>query len=79
MPHDSILGKHTRYPDRYDPGLLFPIPRAPARAELGIGAVLPFAGVDIWNAYEVSWLDPRGKPVVALAEFRVPAASPHPD
>ena len=77
MPHDSTLGKDTRYPDRYDPGLLFPIARAPARAELGIGAVLPFAGVDIWNAYELSWLDPRGKPVIALAEFRVPADSPN--
>lgn len=74
---DSDLGKDTRYPDRYDPGLLFPIPRAPARAELGIGAVLPFAGVDIWNAYELCWLDPRGKPVVALAEFRVPADTPN--
>ncbi|HEX7770732.1 MAG TPA: NADPH-dependent 7-cyano-7-deazaguanine reductase QueF, partial [Dokdonella sp.] len=77
MPHDSTLGKSTRYPDRYDPSLLFPIARAPARAELGIGAGLPFAGVDIWNAYEVSWLDPRGKPVVAIAEFRVPAESPN--
>jgi 7-cyano-7-deazaguanine reductase len=77
MPHDSTLGQDTRYPDRYDPDLLFPIARAPARAELGIGAALPFTGVDIWNAYEVSWLDPRGKPVVALAEFRVPAESPN--
>jgi 7-cyano-7-deazaguanine reductase len=76
-PHDSDLGKDTRYPDRYDPGLLFPIPRAPARAELGIGVVLPFAGVDIWNAYELGWLDPRGKPVVALGEFRVPADTPN--
>ena len=76
-PHDSDLGKDTRYPDRYDPGLLFPIPRAPARATLGIGVVLPFAGVDIWNAYELCWLDPRGKPVVALAEFRVPADTPN--
>lgn len=75
-PHDSSLGKDTRYPDRYDPGLLFAIPRAAGRAELGIGETLPFAGVDIWNAYELSWLDLRGKPVVALGEFRVPADSP---
>jgi 7-cyano-7-deazaguanine reductase len=75
-PHDSQLGKDTRYPDRYDPQLLFAIPRAAGRAELGIGGDLPFEGVDIWNAYELSWLDARGKPAVALAEFRIPADSP---
>ncbi|MEI2416071.1 NADPH-dependent 7-cyano-7-deazaguanine reductase QueF [Orrella sp. JC864] len=71
------LGQTVAYPSQYDPGLLFPIERAPARAELGLpaGAALPFDGVDIWNAYELSWLDPRGKPRVALARFQVPAAS----
>jgi 7-cyano-7-deazaguanine reductase len=76
-PHDSLLGRSTAYPDRYDPALLFPIPRAPQRAVIGVGDPLPFHGVDIWNAYEVSWLDARGKPQVALAEFRVPATSPN--
>ena len=76
-PEHSPLGKSTRYADHYDPGLLFPIPRAAKRAEIGIHEPLPFYGVDIWNAYELSWLDPRGKPVVALAEFRVPAQSPN--
>ena len=76
-PADSQLGKETRYPDRYDPGLLFPIPRAPARAGLGIAGPLPFRGTDIWNAYELSWLDPRGKPRIAIGEFRVPAESPN--
>ncbi|MDR2011827.1 MAG: NADPH-dependent 7-cyano-7-deazaguanine reductase QueF [Rhodanobacter sp.] len=76
-PHDSPLGRTAAYPDRYDPALLFAIPRAPSRAALGIGAQLPFHGVDIWNAYELSWLDARGKPEVALAQFRVPAASPN--
>jgi len=75
-PEHSPLGKDTAYADRYDPGLLFPIPRADKRAELGMAETLPFHGVDIWNAYELSWLDLRGKPQVALAEFRVPAASP---
>lgn len=73
----SLLGKGTVYADRYDASVLFPIPRAPARAEIGIAAALPFCGVDIWNAYELSWLDPRGKPHVAVAEFRVPAQSPN--
>ena len=76
-PEHSPLGQPTVYADRYDPGLLFPIPRADKRAEIGVAETLPFHGVDIWNAYELSWLDPRGKPQVALAEFRVPAASPH--
>lgn len=76
-PEHSPLGKNTIYADRYDPSLLFAIPRADKRAEIGVTEPLPFHGVDIWNAYELSWLDPRGKPVVALAEFRVPASSPN--
>jgi 7-cyano-7-deazaguanine reductase len=76
-PEHSPLGKDTVYADRYDPSLLFPIPRADKRAEIGVAESLPFHGVDIWNAYELSWLNPRGKPQVALAEFRVPAASPN--
>ena len=76
-PEHSPLGKDTVYADRYDPKLLFPIPRADKRAEIGVAEPLPFHGTDIWNAYELSWLDPRGKPQVALAEFRVPASSPH--
>lgn len=76
-PENSQLGKDTVYADHYDPSLLFPIPRAEKRAEIGVGDTLPFYGVDVWNAYELSWLDPRGKPVVAMAEFRVPASSPN--
>jgi 7-cyano-7-deazaguanine reductase len=76
-PEHSPLGKDTAYADRYDPSLLFAIPRADKRAEIGVAELLPFHGVDVWNAYELSWLDLRGKPVVALAEFRVPAASPN--
>lgn len=76
--HDSPLGKSSHYVEHYDPSLLFPIPRAAKRSELGIdaGQPLPFHGVDIWNAYELSWLDRRGKPRIAIAEFRVPAQSP---
>jgi len=76
-PEHSPLGKTTVYADRYDPSLLFPIPRQGKRDEIGVSAPLPFHGVDIWNAYELSWLDARGKPRVALAEFRVPASSPN--
>jgi 7-cyano-7-deazaguanine reductase len=73
---DSPLGRNVAYASRYDAGLLFAIARAPDRAALGIHEPLPFHGVDIWNAYELAWLDARGKPEVALAEFRVPATSP---
>ena len=60
-PSDSPLGKTTGYSDHYDPGLLFPIARADKRAELGITGSLPFFGMDVWNAYEVSWLNLRGE------------------
>ena len=74
--HDSPLGKTVAASAGYDPGLLFAIPRAPKRAEIGVRAALPFHGSDVWNAYEVSWLDARGKPRVAIGELRVPADSP---
>ncbi len=73
----SPLGRHAAYPEAYDPYLLHPIPRAAKRAELGINGKPPFYGVDIWNAYELSWLDVRGKPMVGVAELRVPADSPN--
>ena len=75
-PEDSPLGKSVAYGERYDPGLLFSIERAPQRAALGLGEPLPFSGADLWTAYELSWLDPRGKPEVAIGVFRVPADSP---
>jgi 7-cyano-7-deazaguanine reductase len=74
---ESTLGKATSYRDGYDRSLLLPIARAANRQYLGVCDPLPFYGVDVWNAYELSWLDQRGKPHVALAEFRVPASSPN--
>ena len=76
-PETSTLGQSVAFPSAYDAALLFPIPRTDARAKLGLDEALPFVGVDLWNAYELSWLDARGKPQVALAEFRVPATSPN--
>lgn len=73
----SPLGKNSAYVDQYDAGLLFPIPRVEKREELGLFDSLPFQGEDIWNAYEISWLNSKGKPQVALGEFRVPADSPN--
>jgi 7-cyano-7-deazaguanine reductase len=74
-PNQSLLGQATVYADHYDASLLFPIPRAPQRTELGIGATLPFLGADLWTAFELSWLNPRGKPQVALAHITVPCES----
>src|SRR5690606_23889039 len=42
-----------------------------------LGALPAWVGADIWNAYEVSWLNARGKPTVAMARFVVPQDSPH--
>ncbi len=72
----SPLGRPVSYRSDYAPELLFPIARAPKRAEIGIERQPPFYGEDLWNAYELSWLNPRGKPLVALGEFHVPASSP---
>lgn len=74
----SPLGKSSAYVATYSPEQLFPIPRAPKWAELGLTAdTLPYRGVDIWNCYELSWLLPSGKPVVAIGEFSIPADSPN--
>lgn len=74
----SPLGKSSEYVDQYSPELLFPIPRAPKWAELGLQAgQLPYRGVDYWTCYELSWLLPSGKPVVAIGEFAIPADSPN--
>lgn len=75
---EAPLGRESAYPEHYDPALLYPIPRAANRAPLGIANdALPFVGEDEWHAFEVSWLTLRGKPVVAVARFRLPADSPN--
>lgn len=76
MLHESPLGQKTSYVNTYTPGLLFPIPRTLSRDKLNLGAELPFSGVDIWNAFEISWLNQKGKPEIALAEFFFPCESP---
>ncbi len=74
---DSNLGHDVAYPSQYDPGLLFPIPRAAGRSEIGVAdSALPFIGHDRWHAYELGWLDARGKPCVATATLSVPCLSP---
>ena len=76
QPHQSPLGQPSAYADTYDASLLFPLPRAPKREEIGLASTgtgaMPFFGADMWTAYELSWLNLRGKPQVALAHFTVP-------
>ncbi|TAK79061.1 MAG: NADPH-dependent 7-cyano-7-deazaguanine reductase QueF [Gammaproteobacteria bacterium] len=69
IPEQSELGKKTAYDAHYSPDKLYPIPRQPKRDEIGVQGKLPFFGCDLWNHYEVSWLNEKGKPVVALAEI----------
>lgn len=71
------LGKNVAYPDSYDANILQPVARSLNREPLGITETLPFKGEDLWNGYEFSWLNPKGKPVVALLECKVPVTSPN--
>ncbi len=74
-PEQSSLGRPTPYVDQYDASLLFPIPRAGKRAEIGVGAQPLFFGADMWTAFELSWLNLKGKPCIALAHITVPCES----
>ena len=78
VPKDGLLlGKNTPVVDEYSPGLLFPIPRSQARDSLFGKQPLPFHGVDIWHAYELSWLNDAGVPQVRVGRFAIPATSPN--
>lgn len=75
-PEQSSLGKASAYVDQYDAALLFPIPRSEKRNEIGITASLPFMGADLWTAFELSWLNSKGKPQIAIAQITIPCESP---
>lgn len=74
---ELLLGKQVDYPGQYAPEVLCALPRKLGRDALGLSADLPFTGVDIWNAYELSWLNLQGKPEVAVAEIVIPCESPN--
>lgn len=74
---ESPLGKPTIYGDKYAPERLFAVSRQDARKSLKLGSPLPFSGTDIWNAWELTWLDGAGKPVIATASLYVDANSPN--
>ena len=70
------LGQSAEYPEEYAPEVLFPVARAEARATFRLTGELPFHGTDVWNAWELTWLDSGGKPVIATATIRIDANSP---
>jgi 7-cyano-7-deazaguanine reductase len=76
-PENSPLGKAVEYREQYDASLLFAIDRARGREAIGAPSPLPFFGTDIWNAYELSWLNEKGKPQIAVAKLMVSADSPN--
>jgi 7-cyano-7-deazaguanine reductase len=76
LPEHSPLGQPVAYRDQYDASLLYPMPRQPKRDELGLSGTPPFMGADLWTVYELSWLNARGKPQIALASVTVPCESP---
>jgi 7-cyano-7-deazaguanine reductase len=71
------LGKATEYKETYSPELLQAVPRSMNRVELNLTTDLPFSGTDRWNGYELSWLNPKGKPKVAIMRCEVPVTSPN--
>ncbi len=77
FPNESQLGKKTEYSSHYDPSKLFSIARKVKRDEINVPAQLPFTGFDLWNHYEVSWLNEKGKPVVAISEIMYGCDSPN--
>lgn len=72
---EILLGKSVQYKSSYDKSLLFPIKRSVGRAKSNITDILPFQGYDLWNCYEVSWLNSKGKPEVRIMHFTIPATS----
>lgn len=77
MLEESLLGKKTEYISSYTPSLLFPYARKLGREINGIPTPLPFKGIDIWNGFEISWLNLKGKPEIAIGEFFFPSSTPN--
>ncbi|MBE9589576.1 NADPH-dependent 7-cyano-7-deazaguanine reductase QueF [Moraxella sp. K127] len=85
MSIHGVLGESTTYSKTYDPTILYPISRQIGRDEILKDVGFDFnnyhdelkKGVDIWQAFELSWLNPIGISQVAMARFAIPANSPN--
>ncbi|RPJ68323.1 NADPH-dependent 7-cyano-7-deazaguanine reductase QueF [Alteromonas sediminis] len=75
LPKDLTLGQSVTYEEQYSNALLQAVPRSVGRDTLALGTSLPFKGVDIWNGYELSWLNTKGKPQVAILRCIIPHTS----
>lgn len=75
-PDNLSLGKTVDYEFEYNPKLLQGVPRSLSRDTLSLtSSTLPFEGIDTWTGYELSWLNAKGKPQVAILECMVPISS----
>ena len=70
----SPLGKKTPYPQNFSPNLLFPIERKEQRKSLKTKI---FKGEDIWNIYELLWIDRNNIHHHDEISISVPCASPN--
>ncbi len=77
VTQDLPLGKTVIHSTWYDAGQLCPVARGPARQKIGLQEELSFYGEDRWTAYELSWLNKKGKPVIAVGEIIFPCTAPH--
>ncbi len=77
------LGLSGDYAEGYSVELLHPMPRAEGRKAVGLhvdskldsDSKLASFGKDLWTGYEFSWLDIKGKPVVAGLKIEVDCAT----
>lgn len=74
---DLLLGKDVAPAEGYAPHLLTPIARALGRRDLDASILAQCSGVDVWHAYELSWLASGGVPQVSVGQLCVPADSPN--
>lgn len=79
MSIHGVLGENTHYPKTYNPDILYPISRNVGRDEIKhiTGFCQSYQGVDIWQAFEISWLNPKGISQVAILKLFIPADSPN--
>jgi len=77
MVESTGSGGRQKVITTYTPSLLESVPRADQRQRIGIGGDLPFKGMDVWNAYEFTWLNAKGRPEAVVLQIYVPCVSSH--
>ena len=77
MSESKFLGKQVEYPQNYSPEMLVSVPRELNRKEYDIkDDNLPFFGIDVWHAYELSFLTKKGLPVSGVLKIIYPCNNP---